>query len=318
MSTYRHCGLLIGLMLLLTGRLLGFTRTPREGTLHRGETLVHDGKMRRYHFYETHTPGERPLVMVLHGGGGRINRVIGLGASRWPHQVWLDLADEAGIHILVPQGLNRQWNDGRNNCTRCGTEDDSGFLMRLLEVVERDYGVNREQIFVLGESNGGFMTQRLAMEQPERFAGFGVIIAQLPVASNVEPQNIPVSIMYQLGTEDAAVRFEGGASDPQVAVQSAEQTFDYWRSLNSCEEPGTVRHYPDIDPDDGSTVYREDIECSATGTQLSFVVMEGAGHVPPSTTVRVSRFWEAIVGRQNHDVESARLFWEFFYVEPPH
>ena len=283
----------------------------QEGILHRDLELEHDGKTRNYNFYETASQGKRPLVMVLHGGGGDMNQVIGLDATRWPSQVWLDLADEEGLNILVPQGINKHWNDGRLECSRCGDEDDSGFLMSLLDFVEERYSVDRERIFVLGESNGGFMTQRLALEHPSRFAGFGVIIAQLPANSEVVAKGQAVSLMYQLGTEDPLIAFEGGAKEAQIVVQSADETFEFWRNLNQCEA-GVVREYPDLDASDSSTVRQEDFDCSKTNTKLSFVVMDGAGHVTPSIEVQVAKLWERLAGVQNHDIESARLLWAFF------
>ncbi|HJN72289.1 MAG TPA: PHB depolymerase family esterase [Myxococcota bacterium] len=298
------------LLLLMTLSCGGAVDPPRSGTLHEDQTYEHGGTTRTYHFYETAGDGARPLVLLLHGGGGVIDNHIGLGGVSWPHQVWLDIADEEGLHVLVPQGISRHWNDCRAECTRCGDEDDVGFLVGLLDDVATQYPVDLERVYVVGESNGGFMTQRLAQEVPERFAAMGVVIALQPAESDCTALDVPMPLMYQVGTADAAILYEGGASDSNTSVLSAAETVAYWRDLNGCEATPTTTSLDDLDPDDSSTVSRDDYSCDQGA--LSVLTMDGAGHVPPSIEVEVSAFWEGIAGIQNHDIEGARVFWTFF------
>ncbi len=248
----------------------------------------------------------------MHGGGGVIDRHIGLKGSGWPHQVWLDIADEDGVHVLVPQGINEHWNDCRSDCDRCGEEDDLGFLLALLDDLSTRTPIDATRIYASGESNGGFMTQRLAQEAPERFAAMGVVISQLPENSECADAGVPMPMMHQLGTTDAAIQYEGGEGALSVKVRSAADTMAHWRTVNRCEKrPASTRIYADLDPDDQSTVIRTDWACPATGTALSLVKMEGAGHVAPSVVVQVSGLREGIAGIQNHDIEGARVLWEF-------
>lgn len=274
----------------------------RPGTLHRDEVFDHAGTQRTYHLYETAEPG--PTVLLLHGGFATIDNHIGLDSASWPHQVWLDIADTDGLDVLVPQGLDRHWNDCRAACERCGQEDDLGFLLALLD------HTGAAEVWVVGESNGGFMTLRLAEEAPDRIAAAGVVIAAMPAESDCTPLNQPVPMMFQVGTEDAAVLYEGGASDPELGVLSAADTAAYWGERNGCTGEPSRTTLDDLDPDDQSTVVREDYSCSEA--PLSVLTMEGAGHVPPSIEVQVSAVWEGIAGIQNHDVEGARAFYAFF------
>ena len=89
---------------------------------------------------------------------------------------------------------------------------------------------------------------------------------------------------------ERAVRFEGGEGLGNVSSLSARDSVDYWRVLNVGEGEPVLGSYEDIDPDDSSTVRREDYDCPATNTKVSLVVMEGAGHVAPSTTIKVTAF----------------------------
>ena len=282
----------------------------RPGTLFRDQVLEHDGLERRYHFYETHIEGERPLVLLLHGGGGTIDNHVGLGRVDWPHQVWFDIVDEEGLHLLVPQGVDEQWNDCRVECTRCGDADDIGFLEALLDDKEATGRVDRSRVYATGESNGGFMTQRLVAEAPERIAAGGVVIALRPENTECEDQEMAMPMLYQVGTTDAAIPYEGGSSDSNIVVLSAQDTAAHWAGVNGCEEQTRSTDFPDLDAEDQSTVREEVWTCSSAPLVVQH--MEGAGHVAPSIEVEVSGFWEGIAGIQNHDIEGAREIWAFF------
>ena len=293
--------------------VLGCGQKPepeRPGTLHEDVVYDHEGTQRTFHFYESTTEGPAPLVLLLHGGGATIDNHIGVKKVAWPHQIWLDIADEETLHVVAPQGLDSHWNDCRSECTRCGDEDDLGFLVGLIDALAAEYPVDLSRVYVVGESNGGFMTQRLAQEAPSRFAAMGVVIALEPANSTCTPLNVPMPMMYQVGTADAGILYEGGSVDAQVHVLSAEDTTAIWRDLNACEAEPTSTDLPDVDPDDQSTVRRDDYTCSSAG--LAVLTMDGAGHVPPSIEVQVSTFWEGVAGIQNHDIEGARVFWDFF------
>ena len=303
-------------MLLLAATTLVACRTPdpeRPGTLHRDQMLVHDDVERTYHWYAPATDDTpRPLVLSLHGGGGTIDNHLGVDGAQWPWQVWLDVADEDGVHVVVPQGVNQQWNDCRAECERCGNEDDVGFLVALVDAIAAQANIDRNRVYVQGESNGGFMTQRLLQEVPEVFAAGGVTIALMPADNACDVQNVPRSVMYQLGTDDALVPYDGGSENAQIVVQSKEESVAYWTNLNQCTTPPSTSIYDDLDVDDGSTVTREDHRCEATGTEVSVLTMDGAGHVPPSIDAPVGGVWELLAGRQNHDVEAVRELWAFF------
>ena len=307
----RRAPLLGWWVVLLVLASLGCEGTKRSGTLHRDQHLEHDGVTRQYHFYQSDHEGPRPLVLVLHGGGGNIDALFKLSGLRSPHQVWLDVAEEEGVHVVAPQGLGGHWNDCRRACQRCGDADDVGFLHALVDALSAAYSVDASRIYAVGESNGGFMVQRLAQETPGRFAALGVINAQLPRDNACSPVGEAVALMYQLGTDDPAIAYDGSPSnDPALVVTSAAETLAYWRGVNVCTDAAAEQAYPDRDPDDGSTATVAHFTCS--GAPLAVITVDGGGHVPSSIAVRVTWAWEALVGPQNHDFESARELWAFF------
>lgn len=299
----------------LLGLTLGCGGGARSGTLHRDVVLTHDGHDRTYHLYvPSGFEGDRPLVLLLHGGGAVIDNHIGVGRTDWPHQVWLDLADRDGLLVVVPQGLDRHWNDCRSDCAHCGEQDDVDFLLTLLDTVADAHPVDPARVYVTGESNGSMMTLRLAQEAPERFAAAGVVIGGMPANSEcTAPSALPMPIQFQVGTLDVAVPFDGGASSSagSGSFLSAADSVQHWVDHNQCEASPTTWSFDDVDPHDGSTAHGQRFACPATGADVSWITLQGAGHVPPSVQVHVSDFWEGLVGPQNHDVESAEAFWSF-------
>ena len=128
-----------------------------------------------------------------------------------------------------------------------------------------------------------------------------------------EMSELPIAVIYQVGTADAAIPYEGGQSgfENTGEFQSAAASVAHWVAHNQCEQIPTADDYPDLDPADGSTAHREVHACPSTGAAVSITTMVGAGHVAPSSQVQVSGLWEAIAGKQNHDLEGAREIWAF-------
>jgi len=124
--------------------------------------LIDIGDERRT--YVLHTPpgeGPWPLVVVLHGGNDRENRIR-------RRMGWDDLADAAGFAVVLPKGIENGWNDGRDNAARWGDEtppDDVVFFDVLLDRLIADGIADPERVFVTGRSNGGMMTLRLACDR---------------------------------------------------------------------------------------------------------------------------------------------------------
>lgn len=77
-----------------------------------GRSFSHDGLEREYLVYSpllkpTHS-GKRPLLFVLHGGGGTNRGMIRLTKGRFNK-----LADRDGFFVVYPQGIDKSWYDGR-------------------------------------------------------------------------------------------------------------------------------------------------------------------------------------------------------------
>ena len=90
-----------------------------------------------------------------------------------------EAAAARGFTAVFPQGVNRQWNDGRED-GHISSIDDVGFLRQLVdELISRGIA-DRARIYLAGISNGGMMTFRMLCEASELFAGAATIIANMP------------------------------------------------------------------------------------------------------------------------------------------
>ena len=313
-----HTGALLVLLLQgACGDLGEDDFVPENGTLHEHLTLEWGATARTYHLYQSDLDGLRPVVVLLHGGGATIDAFIGATGGAAPLAgVWLELADEHGIHLLIPQGLASRsgphWNDCRGDCTVCGEHDDAGFVTALLDELSTRASVDDERVFASGESNGGFMALRLAQEHPDRFAAVTTTIGLMPGDNDCVDASAPISVSFLAGTDDEAVPFDGGDGSASGTNLSAADSAAFWLDVNQCNAGPEHEDIPNRPAVDESTATRTTWSCNTTQTTVELITIDGGGHATPSIREPVSLVWEAIVGRQNHDVETAEEQWAFF------
>ncbi|ERP31749.1 alpha/beta hydrolase family esterase [Chitinivibrio alkaliphilus] len=283
--------------------------------------LEHQDLDREFRFYIPESVSKTPpVVVLLHGGSQNMDALFepeAGGTQEWEH-----IADDEGVVLFVPNGTqgesgspaedSRNWNDCRPETQGKPGADDSGFILSMLDwaaahFAGHDISLNMDRVFATGASNGGMMSYRLAREYPERFAAIGAFIANLPSPSECSGAHTPVPTLIVNGTEDIIMPFEGGSIlGGRGKVMSAEATRDHWIDVNNADtsDPEITR-LPDLDPDDGSVVICEYYRAEHFGAPVQFCRVEGGGHTMPSINHPIA------LGRQNRDVEGARLAWEF-------
>ena len=299
------------------------TTTAGGSSLLKKEITV-DGHVRRYAIYLPSGSGETPLplVMVLHGGGGKIENMIGETGRRSPYKLWMEIADREKLIIIYPQALDGpagrpNWNDCRANATVLPEVDDVKFLSSLIDETILHYPVDTARIFVTGISNGGIMTLRLATQLPGRFAAAAPIAASLPDTSECPSPSRPLPILFMNGTADPLMPYEGGIinNPPNPAhgsVMPVDTAVKRWITLNQADTLPEIRTFPDLDPGDACTVTRYTYTRSNGGAPVILYRIEGGGHAAPSIREQYALFYERYVGHQNHDIEMAEEIWNFF------
>jgi len=173
-----------------------------------------------------------PLIIILHGFGpftGEIQAGF-LGM--------LDMIDEKGFVMVLPDGTlnedgDRFWNATPACCDFLNEEiDDVGYLGGLIEEAKQIYNVDEKRVYLMGHSNGGFMSFRMACEASELITAI-VSLAGSTFADSTDcqPATLPVSVLAVHGTADATILYDGLPN----AYPSAPDTVESFASAAGCD-----------------------------------------------------------------------------------
>ena len=232
--------------------------------------------------------GETPLIASLHGFGG----------TAAYHAAFVPLherVDSHGFALLLPNGAldangNRFWNP-TDECCDGGKSggDDIAYLTELVAQAEkaRDFG----HIYFFGYSNGGFMAYHVACKGLPGLRA----VASLAGTSYVEDTSCdgapPVSALHIHGSADAAIRFDGDATEPDPKSDGetafyvgAEEMVARWSRRAGCDWPEDPQLQATLDldlsvPGAETQVFRLESGC-AEGISVELWVSEGSGHAP--------------------------------------
>ncbi|GAA1739099.1 hypothetical protein GCM10009809_38110 [Isoptericola hypogeus] len=125
--------------------------------------------------------GKRPLVVWLHGGGegasladGYYDNETTLRANRGALGFATEEAQRifGGAHVVAPQSTSFWMEDG---------DRFAPMIREIVEDVVREHDVDRDRVYLVGCSNGGYMTMKMTAEYPELFA------AAVPICGVVQP-----------------------------------------------------------------------------------------------------------------------------------
>lgn len=266
-----------------------------------------DGTERNYALY---TPAQTPrfLLTVLHGGHGSGKSVARLTD-------FYDLAEKHRILIVFPDSAGNHWNDGRS--TTNNGQDDVEFLSLLSQRLAHDYGISSNQRFLIGISNGGMMAYRVACESAGSFDAISAVIANLPVAQMTQCDAYPPpDLLIILGTADPLMPWDGGEvrksrfSGNGGKVNSAENTFEFWKQQYRCTAPIQRTPLPDSNLHDNSHGIRWQAADCREDTRLELIELVNAGHTWPGK--QPGWLMRKIVGSANMDLDAREVIIDFF------
>lgn len=295
----RARALFSALLLAAALAMPGCPRPPEE--LVKRE-LVHDGRDRSYWFFapaaaETDTP--LPLVIALHRfteDGAAMARLTGFNA----------VAEREGFIVAYPNGLGRRFN------TDEGGVDDVAFVLAVIDDLAAVYPVDRGRVYLVGASNGGFLTYKAVCETPETFAAAAVVMGAMQgdIAENcAEGPPMPMLIVH--GTADPIVPYdaENVFAGRPLAVLPVQEAVAFWVARNGCDATPVLSDLPDTDPEDGSTVTEAAYTGGDGGSEVVLYQVAGGGHTWPGGTRITPQF---ITGGQNRDFSASDAIWAFF------
>jgi polyhydroxybutyrate depolymerase len=309
-------GVLLTFIMVLTGCMYKIPENPQTFI----RTINADGLQRTYRI---HIPPELPvnstpaMLFVLHGGGGTgegMERSLTLGGFN-------AIADQQNCIIVYPDGVEKNWNDGRKNVTDPAHQqniDDVGFFTILIENLSQEFNIDPHRIFVTGISNGAMMSYRLACEIPEKIAAIAPVAGALPIdLLSVNISDAPISVCVISGTHDPLVPWEGGLvgfpRNPRGIVLSVPESVLFWVSHNNCSTPPNSTVLPDRDPTDHTWVQKDTYRNGANATEVTLYTIYNGGHTWPDG---YQYFPKSLIGRTTHDINANTVIWDFFSVHP--
>lgn len=293
-----------GLVLMLAAAATGADLSPGDHV----RSLEFGGRRRTYllHLPDMTADYARPLVFVLHGGGGSGRVVARLtGFSR--------LADSVGFIVVYPDGVERHWNDGRG-VKRFPAQrdevDDVGFIAALIDTLVRQCGADPARVYAAGMSNGAMMCHRLGLELADKLAAVAPVAGNLPVKLADRKPRRPIPVLAINGTDDPLVPFEGGGVGRIIKrgkVLSTAKTVRFWVEHNGCSAEAATTWLEDAVPDDGIRVARAVYAGGREGAEVVLFTVFGGGHTWPQGAQRPDHF-----GRTARDFSASEEIWRFF------
>lgn len=279
-------------------------------------SMKHDGRTRTVRLYvPARLERKAGMIFVLHGGGGSAGATERL-TKRGFHRI----ADRDGVLIAYPEGVDKQWNDGRRDLNAKAVRervDDVAFLLALAQSLTQRLGIDRQRLFATGISNGGMMSFRLACDAASTFAAVAPVAANLSedLEPNCKPAR-PISIAIVNGVDDPIDPWNGGPIkvlwSGRGTVLSTPKTVDRWLQLNRCTALQSVGSLIDKVRDDGTTLRQHRAQCT-DHTSVVLYEIRGGGHTWPSGEAYLG---PRLVGRVSYELDANEAIWSFFREQP--
>jgi polyhydroxybutyrate depolymerase len=228
--------------------------------------------------YDPGTPA--PLVIALHGYTSN-------AAEMESYLRLTPESDRRGFVYAYPDGSTadrgeRFWNATDACCAFSSSRpDDSRYLSELITTIQGTYRIDRARVYLIGHSNGAFMSFRMACDHADQITAIAAIAgATWQDAARCQPSE-PVSVLAIHGTADETIAYAGGTIG-RAAYPSAAATVARWVGYDRCSDTGTESAPLDLVTDlaGAETTVRTYTEGCAGGSMVQAWTITGGRHVP--------------------------------------
>ncbi len=263
-------------------------------------------------FYLYSPPGSKlhlPVLLAFHGGGGTaLNAEKQYGFSV--------LANKYGYVVVYPQGMNKQWNDGRVAPAKGKAYDDVQFMKDILNRLPTlAPKADTSTVFSTGISNGGFFSIYLAYKQNNVIDAIAPVCASIPKDfENSFSLQRPVPLLLIAGTDDPLVKYKGGwvgfrnQDKGRGYSMPVEWTVNKWISMTGCSGKDVTEPVPDADRYDDCTAIKYTYQKDGKPFVV-FVKVENGGHAWPGGTQYLP---QGIIGKLCNDFSASEMIIGFF------
>jgi len=221
-----------------------------------------------------------PLVILLHSYGGSGEQMVNYLQFKGP-------ANLNGVIYVAPNGTQdssgkRFWNATPECCNFGNSKvNDSQFISDVIDQVESLYTVDQDRIYIIGHSNGAFMSQNIGCNLSEEIAAIVSIAGEQYQDTNMCKPKMPINVLQIQGTSDIKVPYSGGNLGLGL-FPGAVQTSQIWAEKDKCESKATLSNQKLSLVSSKLTLDTTKIsyENCALGSVVELWSIDGAGHVP--------------------------------------
>jgi polyhydroxybutyrate depolymerase len=154
--------------------------------------------------------------------------------------------------------------------------DDVGYLVGLIDELSLYYNIDQGRVYLMGHSNGGYMSYRMACDAGDRITALVSLAGATYYDDSKCTGKTPVSVLQVHGTNDQTVPYGGQGLQP-----GALATATTWAARNGCALDSVPAKNLDLDADvaGAETVVLRWDGC-ADGTSVELWSIEDGTHVP--------------------------------------
>ncbi len=182
---------------------------------------------------------EYPLVLCLHGAGGRGTDNNSRGTEAFKVLSSKEVRSEYPAFLLTPQCPNGErwvdvkWKKGSYSIDNIPISREMELVVEILDSVVEELSIDTDRVYVTGQSMGGYGTWDIVLRYPDRFA------AAIPVCGAGDPSEAGA-------VADLPVWIFHGADDPTVPPSGAREMVKALKEAGGnpryTEYPG-VKHF---------------------------------------------------------------------------
>ena len=185
----------------------------------------------------------KPLLILLHG----------YGASGAIQEAYFKLTPATDAHAMLYVHLDgtlngegkRFWNATDACCGFRSTVDDSAYITAVVADVTAHFKVDQSRVFIVGHSNGGFMSYRMACDHSDKIAAIvSVEGATWSDPSRCKPTHA-VATLEVHGLADQTIKYDGGGI-ATAKYPGAMTTVQAWARNDGCtltaDSPAAAPH----------------------------------------------------------------------------